>query len=92
MSKRVVFLWIILPQKKPLNLGKKVTIILPFIGMHPEKAQDDSESIFKLIDENNEKISGIGEIGLDRTYTNSDKEFCKTGTSFSNSAFICRKI
>jgi TatD DNase family protein len=45
--------------------------------MHPEKAQDDTESIFKLIVENNEKISGVGEIGLDHTYTNSDEEFLK---------------
>ena len=45
--------------KKTLELGKKSEYILPFIGMHPEKAQDDTESIFKLIVENNEKISGI---------------------------------
>ena len=63
--------------KKTLELGKKSDFILPFIGMHPEKAQNDTESIFKLIDENNEKISGIGEIGLDNTYTNSDEEFQK---------------
>ena len=63
--------------KKTLELGKKSEYILPFIGMHPEKAQDDTESIFKLIVENNEKISGIGEIGLDHTYTNSDEEFLK---------------
>jgi len=68
--------------KKTLELGKKSEYILPFIGMHPEKAQDDTESIFKLIVENNEKISGVGEIGLDHTYTNSDEEFQKTGRSF----------
>jgi len=33
--------------KKTLELGKKSDFILPFIGMHPEKAQDDTESIFK---------------------------------------------
>ena len=54
--------------KKTLELGKKSEYILPFIGMHPEKAQDDTESIFKLIDENNETISGIGEIGLDTVH------------------------
>jgi len=63
--------------KKTLELGKQSDFILPFIGMHPEKAQDDTESIFKLIVENNEKISGVGEIGLDHTYTNSDEEFLK---------------
>jgi len=75
--------------KKTLELGQKSEYILPFIGMHPEKAQDDTESIFKLIVENNEKISGVGEIGLDRTYTNSDEEFkiqeevCKTQLSYA---------
>ena len=34
-----------------------------------------ARGILKLIDENNEIISGIGEIGLDTTYTNSDEEF-----------------
>ena len=63
--------------KKTLELGEQSDFVLPFIGVHPEKAQDDTESVFKLIDEKNETISGIGEIGLDRTYTNSDEEFLK---------------
>ena len=63
--------------KKTLELGKKSNFILPFIGIHPEKAQNDTESVLKLIDENYEKISGIGEIGLDTTYSNSDEELLK---------------
>ena len=63
--------------KKTLELGKKSNFILPFIGIHPEKAQNDTESVLKLIDENHEKISGIGEIGLDTTYSNSDEELLK---------------
>ena len=78
--------------KKTLELGKKSDFILPFIGMHTEKAQDDSESIFKLIDENNEKISGIGEIGLDRTYTNSDKEFVKQEQVFRTQLSYAEKF
>ena len=52
---------------KTLELGEQSDLVLPFIGVHPEKAQDDAESVFKMIDENNAKISGIGEIGLDTT-------------------------
>ena len=63
--------------KKTLELGKKSNFILPFIGIHPEKAQNDTESVLKLIDENYEKISGIGEIGLDTTYSNSAEELLK---------------
>jgi len=78
--------------KKTLELGKKSEYILPFIGMHPEKAQDDTESIFKLIDENNETISGIGEIGLDSTYTNSDEEFRKQEEVFKTQLSYAEKF
>ena len=78
--------------KKTLELGKKSEYILPFIGMHPEKAQDDTESIFKLIVENNEKISGIGEIGLDSTYTNSDEEFQKQEEVFKTQLSYAEKF
>ena len=78
--------------KKTLELGKKSEYVLPFIGMHPEKAQNDTESIFKLIDENNGKISGIGEIGLDSTYTNSDEEFQKQEEVFKTQLSYAEKF
>ena len=78
--------------KKTLELGKKSDFILPFIGMHPEKAQNDTESIFKLIVENNEKISGVGEIGLDYTYTNSDEEFLKQEQVFRTQLSYAEKF
>ncbi len=78
--------------KRTLELGKKSEYILPFIGIHPEKSQDDTESVFKLIDENNEKISGIGEIGLDHTYTNSDEEFLKQEQVFSTQLSYAEKF
>jgi len=78
--------------KKTLELGKHSDFILPFIGVHPEKAQDDTESIFKLIDENNETISGIGEIGLDSTYTNSDEEFQKQEEVFKTQLSYAEKF
>ena len=76
--------------KKTLELRKQSDFILPFIGVHPEKAQDGVESTFKLIDENNETISGIGEIGLDTTYTNSDEEF-QNRKKFSKLSFHTQK-
>jgi len=78
--------------KKTLELGKKSEYVLPFIGIHPEKAQNDTESIFKLIDENNGKISGIGEIGLDSTYTNSDEEFQKQEEVFKTQLSYAEKF
>ena len=78
--------------KKTLELGKQSDFILPFIGVHPEKAQDGVESTFKLIDENNETISGIGEIGLDTTYTNSDEEFQKQEEVFKTQLSYAEKF
>ena len=78
--------------KKTLELGQKSEYILPFIGVHPEKAQDDTESTFKLIVENNEKISGVGEIGLDHTYTNSDEEFQKQEEVFKTQLSYAEKF
>ena len=63
--------------KKTLELGKKSNLVFPFIGIHPEKAQDDVQPVFELINKNKETISGIGEIGLDPTYSNSDEELLK---------------
>ena len=77
---------------KTLELGKQSDLILPFIGIHPEKAQNDTDSVFKLIDENNEKISGIGEIGLDSTYTNSDEEFKKQEEVFKTQLSYAEKF
>ena len=41
---------------KTLELGEQSDLVLPFIGVHPEKAQDDAESVFKMIDEYNAQI------------------------------------
>ncbi|HET6516740.1 MAG TPA: TatD family hydrolase [Nitrosopumilaceae archaeon] len=58
-----------------LNLATKSKLILPFIGIHPEKFKDNLEGMIDLIKQNNDKISGIGEIGLDETYVKSDDEY-----------------
>ena len=60
--------------KKTLELGKRSKLVLPFIGIHPERANDDLELMINLISENQQHISGIGEIGLDPTYIKSDED------------------
>ena len=57
-----------------LELAKKSESVLPFIGIHPECASDDLEQMITLIDENHSTVSGIGEIGLDPTYTNNEDD------------------
>ncbi len=58
--------------KATLALGKMSKLVLPFIGIHPEKARDDLESIENLIVDNSNKLSGIGEIGIDKTYVSDE--------------------
>ena len=55
-----------------LNLAKTNNHVLPFIGIHPECANDNLESMVNLIEENHEIIAGIGEIGLDPNYITND--------------------
>ncbi len=60
--------------KRTLEIGRKSKLILPFIGIHPECANDDLELMINLIRENQQHISGIGEIGLDPTYVKSNED------------------
>lgn len=64
----------IVTSKQTLELGKKSKLILPFIGIHPERVNDDLELMIDLISENQQHISGIGEIGLDPTYVKSTED------------------
>jgi len=78
--------------KKTLELGKKSDLVFPFIGVHPEKAQDDVQPVFELINKNKETISGIGEIGLDPTYSNSDEELSKQEQVFRTQLSYAEKF
>ncbi len=60
--------------KRTLEIAKQSNLILPFIGIHPECANEDLDQIKNLIQENVDFISGIGEIGLDPTYIHSDED------------------
>jgi TatD DNase family protein len=65
-----------------LDLAEKSKLVLPFIGIHPECANEDIENISKLIEDNHNRISGIGEIGLDPTYVNEDNDAKKQNHVF----------
>ena len=57
---------------RTLRLADKSPMVMPFVGIHPEKASDDLESMAMTIARHNETISGIGEIGLDPTYPDAE--------------------
>ena len=67
-----------------LELAKRNDLVLPFIGIHPECAYDELENMMNLIEENHCNISGIGEIGLDPTYTNDNNDIKRQNYVFES--------
>jgi TatD DNase family protein len=65
-----------------LDLAEKSDLVLPFIGIHPECANDEIENISNLIEDNHDRISGIGEIGLDPTYVTQNDDAKKQSQVF----------
>lgn len=61
--------------EKTLDIAKKCELILPFIGIHPECAKDDLDSMILKIEKNIDQISGIGEIGLDPTFVKQEEDY-----------------
>ena len=61
--------------KEVLELVNKYDIIYGTIGFHPTELKDFREEYFSFLEENisNKKIVGIGEIGLDYHYEDTDK-------------------
>jgi TatD DNase family protein len=79
--------------KKTLELGKKSKLILPFIGIHPEKASsNDLSSVVNLIEENSKYISGVGEIGLDKTYVSDEIGFKNQELAFHKMLSLAEKL
>ena len=78
--------------KNTMKLSEQSENILPFLGIHPEKAQDDPVPVYEMIKENQSKINGIGEIGLDRTYINSEDEWETQKQVFSNQLSLAEKF
>ena len=77
--------------KVTLEIAKKSNLILPFIGIHPECANNGLDEMISLIQENIANISGIGEIGLDPTYVKSDEDQKKQTKIFESLLSIAEK-
>lgn len=75
-----------------LELSKKSPLILPFLGMHPEKARDELQPMIDLIEENPRQISGIGEIGLDKTYVSDEDGFSQQTQVFKKMLSLAEKL
>lgn len=66
--------------KAAVSLADKYPFIYAAVGCHPHDSKfmnDDTMNIFKELAKN-KKVIGIGEIGLDYYYDNSDREIQKT--------------
>ncbi|MDH3384774.1 MAG: TatD family hydrolase [Nitrosopumilus sp.] len=60
--------------KRTLEIAQQSKLILPFIGIHPECANEALDPMITLIQDKIDIISGIGEIGLDPTYIHNDED------------------
>ena len=60
--------------RRTLEIAKESDLILPFIGIHPECANDNLDEMLSLIEDNIDDISGVGEIGLDPTYIQTEED------------------
>ena len=78
--------------KSTLALSQRSSLVLPFIGIHPEKADDDLNAMMDLITQNSDKISGIGEIGLDKTYVSDEAGFSRQVLVFQNMLSLAEKL
>jgi len=75
-----------------LELGKKSPLVIPFLGLHPEKAKDELQPMVDLIDANSKQISGIGEIGLDKTYVSDEAGFNRQVQVFQKMLSLAEKL
>lgn len=78
--------------KSTLDLSQRSSLVLPFIGIHPEKADDDLNAMVDLITQNSSKISGIGEIGLDKTYVSDEAGFSRQVLVFQEMLSLAEKL
>ena len=75
-----------------LSLAKKSDNVFPFIGIHPEMAQKDVALVYDMIEKKNDEITGIGEIGLDRTYITTEDEWVRQKKVFSEQLTLAEKF
>jgi len=81
-----------LSSKRTLELSKKSDLIYPFIGIHPEKANEKMDDLLNLVKKNKENISGIGEIGLDKTFCKNDEDFDRQKVVFKKQLELAEKL
>ena len=75
-----------------LELGKNNELVLPFIGIHPEFANDELENVTRMIEENHSILSGIGEIGLDPTYASEGGDVMRQNHVFETLLSLAEKF
>ena len=77
--------------KRTLEISKKSDLVYPFIGIHPEMVYEESQKVIQLIEKNHQKIVGIGEIGLDKTFCKVDDDFNKQQEVFRKQLELAEK-
>ena len=76
---------------RALDLAGRSRLILPFLGVHPEEAQEDTGAVERLIEENSSAVAGVGEIGLDRTLASGER-FGRQRTVFERMLGLAERL
>ncbi|TAL51780.1 MAG: TatD family deoxyribonuclease [Nanoarchaeota archaeon] len=60
--------------EKSIELSKKYKIIKPALGIYPSETGKDIDAVCDFIKKHKKIVCAIGEVGLDKTYENFDKQ------------------
>src|SRR5437899_12598479 len=73
-------------------MEQKSRLVLPFLSLHHKNDHDDPTAIMKLTEKNSKQISGIGEIGIDKTYVTDDAGFKRQLFIFDKMLSLAEKL
>lgn len=62
--------------QRTMAISRLSDMVVPFVGIHPEKSSEDLDGMIQMIEENRD-VGGIGEIGLDPTFCDSDEDYTR---------------
>ena len=68
--------------ERTLEISCMSDLVIPFVGIHPERSSTGLDLIVEMIEERTAEIGGIGEIGLDPTYCETPEDHARQAGVF----------
>ncbi|MFQ5940214.1 MAG: TatD family hydrolase [Nitrososphaerales archaeon] len=67
-------------------------VVIPFVGIHPSSANENIEEFTDFVMKNEDKIAGIGEIGLDRRYVSDEDAYARQKNLFEHMLLLAERL